>query len=307
MAKMASTALSTIVMVLMFSMACGAFLGCPTDHEITAEETAKQLELEEYFVGHTHLPFFKPIDDFVDNTAGLLGLQSNQFRYILGMFAMFPLALLHRLLPNNPTLKHLYTLSCGLFASLYCFGTNTVVPLGSAVLVFVLLKASFGSDTDEKYVKKKWIPVAYFSLLLAILSGIHIHRMFIDYGGYTLDISGPQMIITIKLCQVVWNVYDFRNKSEKYRHRNANALDVKDLNLLSFLAYIFFFPGYLAGPAFEFQRYLAFTELRDDYALEKRPSIAASLPSCFKKVVIALFFMFVTVVVAGYFNVNWML
>lgn len=128
------------VLVLLASTVNAGYLGCPADHEETPEEVASQLALEEYFVGHARLPFFHPIDNFLDDTAGSLGLKSNQFRYILGMFAMFPLALLHRFLPNIPVLKHSYTLACGIFTSLYCFGINTLVPLGTSVLVFVLLK-----------------------------------------------------------------------------------------------------------------------------------------------------------------------
>ena len=211
---------AALVAAVLIGSARGAHLVCPADVEVTPDSQAEQLKLEEYFVGHGGLPFFAPVDKFLDETAGGLGLQSNQFRYILGLFAMFPLALLLRVLPGPPVLKHMFTLVCGLAASLYCFGSNTLVPLGTSVLIFVLLKATFGRDTDEKYVTSKHVPVAYFSLMLAILSGIHIHRLYIDYGGYTLDVSGPQMIVTIKLCQVVWNVYDFRNRNSKFPHRD---------------------------------------------------------------------------------------
>lgn len=56
--------------------ALSAFLGCPDDYVVTAEDTKKQLELEEYFVGHAQLPFFKPIDQFLDDTSASLGLVS---------------------------------------------------------------------------------------------------------------------------------------------------------------------------------------------------------------------------------------
>ena len=70
------------------------------------------------------------------------------------------------------------------------------------------------------------------------------------------------MVITIKLCQVVWNVYDFRNKHEKFAHRAENAIDIKKLSLLSLMSYVFFFPSFMAGPAYEYQRYMRFTEMR---------------------------------------------
>jgi lysophospholipid acyltransferase len=292
-------------LVCSISVVCAEFGTCPDDFELTEEMRAQQLELEEYFVGHSKLPFFQPIDDFIENTAGSLGLQSNQFRYISGMLLMYPLAILFHILPNVPALKYFFALSCGVFASLYCFGVNTLVPLSTTLLIFVLMKVTFGGDTDEKYVKSKLVPVAYFSLMLAILSGVHIHRMYIDYGGFTLDVSGPQMVVTIKLCQVVWNVFDFRNKNDKFKNRSKNAVDIRELSLIPFLTYVFFFPGYLAGPAFELRHFLDFMNGKGGNGVKMRPLLAAKI--ALKKLGISLIMMAITVLLSNRFPPQFML
>ena len=59
-----------------------------------------------------------------------------------------------------------------------------------------------------------------------------VYRLYIDYGGYTLDVSGPQMVITIKLTSFAWNVFDFGKKqSAKYSHRITNSVDIANARI----------------------------------------------------------------------------
>ena len=80
-----SSFLFLLVVLLSCSSSAWAHLGCPSADGPSPEEADAQLRLEDYFVGHknSYLPltFFEPADEFLDNTAGKLGLQSNQFRY----------------------------------------------------------------------------------------------------------------------------------------------------------------------------------------------------------------------------------
>ena len=39
-------------------------------------------------------------------------------------------------------------------------------------------------------VGKKWMPVLVFVVAMGYLAICHIYRMVLDYGGYTLDITG---------------------------------------------------------------------------------------------------------------------
>lgn len=43
---------------------------------------------------------------------------------------------------------------------------------------------------------------------MAYLSCIHIHRQYYDYGSYSVDITGPLMIITQKVVSLAFSIHD---------------------------------------------------------------------------------------------------
>jgi hypothetical protein len=40
------------------------------------------------------------------------------------------------------------------------------------------------------------------------MSVSHIYRLYVDYMGWTLDFTGPQMLLVIKLTSFAYNYYD---------------------------------------------------------------------------------------------------
>jgi hypothetical protein len=40
------------------------------------------------------------------------------------------------------------------------------------------------------------------------MSASHIYRLYVDYMGWSLDFTGPQMILVIKLTSFAFNYYD---------------------------------------------------------------------------------------------------
>lgn len=43
---------------------------------------------------------------------------------------------------------------------------------------------------------------------MAYMSLSHLYRLYVDYLGWSLDFTGPQMILTIKLSSFAYNAYD---------------------------------------------------------------------------------------------------
>lgn len=43
---------------------------------------------------------------------------------------------------------------------------------------------------------------------LLYLSCIHFHRQYYDYGSYSLDITGPLMVITQKVTSIAFSIHD---------------------------------------------------------------------------------------------------
>lgn len=53
---------------------------------------------------------------------------------------------------------------------------------------------------------------------LAYLSCIHVHRQYRDYGSYTVDITGPLMIITQKVVSLAFSIHDGFTRQSKVRY-----------------------------------------------------------------------------------------
>ncbi|KAH9496189.1 Lysophospholipid acyltransferase 2 [Bulinus truncatus] len=61
---------------------------------------------------------------------------------------------------------------------------------------------------------KSFSHVLVFVFSMGYLSVCHIYRQVYDYGGYTLDITGPLMIQTQKLTSLAFALHDGRYKQE---------------------------------------------------------------------------------------------
>lgn len=96
---------------------------------------------------------------------------------------------------------------------------------------------------------------------LTYLSVIHVYRIYYDYGSYTLDITGPLMIITQKVTLLAFSVHDgfARNTNELTKSQQFNAVR-KLPSTLEFFAYVWQFQGLMAGPLVMYRDYLEFIE-----------------------------------------------
>jgi lysophospholipid acyltransferase len=130
----------------------------------------------------------------------------------------------------------------------------------------------------------------------------HIHQQFSNWGGYQLDFTTVQMIFTIKLSQFGWNVYDGSNSDASPTQRKWGLKSVP--SPLELLGYLFYFPGFSAGPAFEISDYLAFTDLT--LFDGSRPSRFSAFVAFLKKIPM-LVVSFVGLTLAGSYNMFWCL
>jgi len=44
-------------------------------------------------------------------------------------------------------------------------------------------------------------------MMIYITAG-HLHRQYINYLGWDMDFTGPQMVLTMKLYSLAYNLYD---------------------------------------------------------------------------------------------------
>lgn len=61
----------------------------------------------------------------------------------------------------------------------------------------------------------KWVALLYvFRENVLNDTNSHIIRVIYDYSYETIEITGPQMVLTMKLTTFAWNVYDGRRPVE---------------------------------------------------------------------------------------------
>eukprot|EP00562_Extubocellulus_spinifer_P004788 CAMPEP_0178523562 /NCGR_PEP_ID=MMETSP0696-20121128/29162_1 /TAXON_ID=265572 /ORGANISM="Extubocellulus spinifer, Strain CCMP396" /LENGTH=197 /DNA_ID=CAMNT_0020154811 /DNA_START=29 /DNA_END=620 /DNA_ORIENTATION=+ len=136
----------------------------------------------------------------------------------------------------------------------YTLGLFMCYPLGIVMnmLPYGKLKHVF-SFLQSKTV----VPV----FLMTYITLGHLHRMYINYLGYDLDFTGPQMVITIKLYAMAYNLYDGHLLAKGIEDRAAKKCApwaVADVpGIIEYLGYTFNFSTILAGPAYEYTTYAA--------------------------------------------------
>ena len=87
--------------------------------------------------------------------------------------------------PPNASLSHLQLL---LLPLLYSYG---ILLLGRAV-------PAIGRKAH----------VLVFVFMMGYMSLCHVYRIWVDYMGWSLDFTGPQMLLTIKLTSLAYNLFD---------------------------------------------------------------------------------------------------
>lgn len=96
---------------------------------------------------------------------------------------------------------------------------------------------------------------------LAYLSYLHLYRMYFDWLGWNIDITASQMMITIRLSSMAYDLHDGTQRrveelSEIQKRDKINRLP----SMLEFFSYILFPCSFLAGPAIRIKDYLAYID-----------------------------------------------
>jgi len=181
------------------------------------------------------------------------GIPLDQLKFLLCFFSAYPLAAIYNFLPtSNTTVRHLYGMILGLLMGYFCLEKELVYSFGSSLVCYFLLTVL---DIKSGMAHK-----AVFAFSMLFLSACHLYRMHRDYMGWSMDFTGPQMLLTLKLTTLAFDLYDGTQNFDKLG-AYQKEMHVKQLpNLFEFIAYVYFFPGFLAGPAFNYKEYISFID-----------------------------------------------
>ncbi|KAL7065340.1 hypothetical protein AAHC03_05467 [Spirometra sp. Aus1] len=90
--------------------------------------------------------------------------------------------------------------SFGLLLIIFCFGQQVRILILQSLVTYLLLRFCRLDHIRTPTLITAW---TMFYLML-----VHLCRLYYDYEGYTLDISGPLMLQTQRLSSLAFNLYD---------------------------------------------------------------------------------------------------
>lgn len=105
-----------------------------------------------------------------------------------------------------------------------------------------------------KYISGPFMPWIVFVFVMGHLSINHLARQLVNDPGI-VDVTGAQMILTIKLTSFAWNIADGRLPKKGLTDLQRQKALWEMPNLLEYAGYVMFFPSLFAGPAFDYVDY----------------------------------------------------
>jgi len=213
---------------------------------------------------------FKPqlIQTAVKELADKTGQAPDTLLYILLMFAAYPLALFVGVLPSKLA-RHLSFGLGGIAMMQVMFGSQWIHSFITTMVTYIMVVA----------LPRNIMPLSVFVFIMSYMCIAHLYRMYTDYMGWSLDFTGPQMILCIKLTSFAYNYYDGKIGTPRMEKK---LLDMKEKgksdpravsglekviasqkkyaitslpSLVEYLGYIYCFTTIMAGPAFEYADY----------------------------------------------------
>ena len=222
------------------------------------------------FIFFTTVP--DALRDQVAVVADMAGMDTETISYVLGLFVCYPLGMIMAQIPYGMP-RHIFSFILGAFLLQFTLGVQWIHQLISSLIAYGMILVL------PRKTLKMALPI--FAMLYMTLG--HLHRQYINYLGWDLDFTGTQMVLTMKLYMIGYNLYDGELLAKGTDNRAAKkcapfALE-KAPGLLEFLGYTFCFSNILAGPAAEYSTYLKAI----DGSIFKRADGTSKIPSCIWK------------------------
>lgn len=187
--------------------------------------------------------------DQVAVVADSVGLDVETVSYVLGLFVCYPLGMIMAQMPYG-TVRHCFSFLLGAFLLQFTLGVQWIHQFISSLIAYAMIVIL------PRKTLKTALPV--FAMVYMTLG--HLHRQYINYLGWDMDFTGTQMVLTMKLYMIGYNLYDgelLAKGAEDRAAKKCAPYALKDApGFLEFLGYTFCFSNLLVGPASEYATYL---------------------------------------------------
>jgi len=190
------------------------------------------------------LPYINIPFEFVSSK---LGAPLDEFKLIILFLTSYPLAAVLKRLPDDkPHIKNIFNISVTIF---YLIGLFDLWG-GLAVILF----DAIGTYLISAYVRGPYMPWVGFTFLMGHMSVSHIYRLYAASPS-SVDITGAQMVMVMKLSAFCWNVWDGKQKVEDLSPEQQSRMIRKLPSILDYAGFVAFFPSVMIGPAFDYADY----------------------------------------------------
>ena len=184
----------------------------------------------------------------VEGLSETTGQDVETLEYLLGMLICYPLGMIMLTLPHGKV-KHIFSFILGAFLLQFTIGIQWIHQLISSLVTYVMFLVL------PPKIAKTVVPI----FAMGYITAGHLHRQYINYLGWDMDFTGPQMVLTMKLYMLAYNLYDGdlikKGKEDRAAKKCADVSLSSLPGIVEYLGYTFCFATVLAGPAYEYKFY----------------------------------------------------
>ncbi|KAK6541635.1 lysophospholipid acyltransferase [Orbilia ellipsospora] len=235
------------------------------------------------------------------------GIAPDYLKLIFVVLLSYPLAgILKRIPESQPAAKNLFLIGTSLF---YFVG---VFDLWTGIRTVMI--SSAGAYLIAKYVKGPLMPWIGFVFIMGHMAVSHIARQRRGDDS-TVDITGVQMVLVMKLTAFCWNVWDGKFPDSELSAVQQDRAIREMPSVLDYAGYVLFFPSVMVGPAFDYNEYKKWLDLSmfdvevtdKKGAVRKRRRIPRSGRMATRKAVVGLIWIGLFVKASSMFTVEFAL
>ncbi|CCE63740.1 hypothetical protein TPHA_0F02600 [Tetrapisispora phaffii CBS 4417] len=259
---------------------------------------------------------YNPVNVLLLSVSEKIGLDAFILKYALCLLGSFSFNTVLKRLPDDKiNVKCLYILAVSLF---YLFGLLNLYSGFRTLLISTMF-----TYTITKFYKSKFMPYVNFAVVMGHLAVNHLYAQIYNVQeSETIDITGSQMVLVMKLTSFAWSYYDGSLTSKEDFESLSDFQKTQAVRqhppLLNFLAYSFFYPSLLTGPSFDYTDFDSWLncEIFKDLPESKKPKrrlhpdkrrqIPKNGKLVFFKVLQGLAWMALSVLGPIYFKIDYM-
>ncbi|XP_026725019.1 lysophospholipid acyltransferase 1 [Trichoplusia ni] len=187
-----------------------------------------------------------------------IGLPLDLVNFLIAQVAALCLARLFRkpLRFASPEFRHSVCLVIGLTMGYFCFGRQAIHLSVLPMLTYTLLKS----------VPHRIMGNVILAASMIYLSCLHLHRQIYHTADYTLDITGPLMVITQRVTSLAYSLQDNLTGKASSSKCTSNSVDRELSKLekipspLEYFAFTLAFQTLMCGPVVFYSDYIKFIE-----------------------------------------------